>query len=152
MKQVLFAAALAFTSLAGGPVVAQSEDHPMQDGAPTMVGMEHGAMDHSTMNHSGMQGEMGSMLASSSPEDGAVLDEAPRALNLTFQHAVILQTVSIIGPGDIPVRGNFRRPSAQVAVYNIALPAGLAAGDYVANWTASGMGHDMAGVVRFTVR
>lgn len=90
------------------------------------------------------------MLAGSMPTDGAVLAQAPRTLALTFAHPVVLQTVAITGPNG-PVRASFRRPSAATASYSVALPA-LGEGTYEARWTATGQGHNMQGVVRFTVQ
>lgn len=126
MKPTLFAAIFA-AALGAGPALAQHEHH-------------------------GAQAAEGSMLAASTPADGAVLDAAPRALALTFAHPVLLQTVSIVGPGDAPVRASFRRAAAPTMNYQIALPADLAVGEYVASWNASGGGHAMQGTLRFTVR
>ncbi|MGE0046489.1 MAG: copper resistance CopC family protein [Hyphomonadaceae bacterium] len=130
MKRVLIAMALAIA-----PAGAAWANH------------EHGAHDA----HAGHTMTLQSMLAASTPSDGAVLATAPRTLSMTFAHPVILQTVAITGPGDAPVRATFRRPNAATASYSIALPA-LAAGAYEARWTASGQGHQMQGVVRFTVQ
>lgn len=128
MRRTLFALTVGLTLAAGVPALAQHEGH---GGAHAM-------------------GET-QMLASSTPADGAVLAEAPRTLALTFAHPVTLQTVAITGPDGEPVRATFRRPAAAAAAYAIALPE-LGSGAYEARWTASGMGHEMAGTLRFTVQ
>ena len=88
---------------------------------------------------------------SSSPANGAALAEAPRALTLNFMHPVMLQTVAVTGPNDAPVRATFRRANAPTLSWSVALPQ-LAPGAYSARWTASGGGHQMEGVVAFTVQ
>lgn len=133
MKYAILAAALA--SMSAGAAWA---DH----------NHAHGQADHGA--HDTHNAAADSMLAASTPSDGAILAEAPRTLSLTFAHPVMLQTVAITGP-DGPVRATFRRPSAATGSYAIALPA-LDAGAYEARWTATGQGHSMNGVVRFTVQ
>lgn len=132
--RVLFAAAV----LALSPLAAPA-------GYAQHAGMAE--VDHSQMGHDANA----SMLAASSPSDGAVLDAAPRTLALAFMHPVVLQTVAITGPDGAPVRATFRRPASAAAAYTIALPA-LSAGTYTALWSATGMGHDMQGQLSFTVR
>lgn len=117
--------------------------------APVAAFADHNH-SHSQDQHAG-HGASAEMLAASTPSDGAVLAQSPRTLSLTFAHPVVLQTVVITGPGDAPVPASFRRPSAAVAAYSVALPQ-LAAGAYEARWTASGQGHAMSGVIRFTVQ
>lgn len=127
MKRILFAALVAMTP------------------APAWADHNHGQEQHA--DHTATM----QMLAASTPSDGAVLAAAPRTLALTFAHPVMLQTVAITGPNGAPVGATFRRPNAPTASYSVALPA-LAAGAYEARWTASGMGHSMDGVIRFTVQ
>lgn len=129
MKHLIIAAALA---LAPAGVAWADHNHA------------HGQTDHG--DHSASTG----MLAASTPSDGAVLAAAPRTLALTFAHPVVLQTVAITGPNG-PVRATFRRPNAAAAGYSVALPT-LEAGAYEARWNATGQGHNMNGVVRFTVQ
>lgn len=133
MKYAILAAAL--SSMAAGAAWA---DH----------NHAHGQADHG--GHGAHSAATDSMLAASTPSDGAILAAAPRTLALTFAHPVMLQTVAVTGPNG-PVRATFRRPSAATSGYAIALPA-LGAGDYEARWTATGQGHSMNGVVRFTVQ
>jgi copper transport protein len=116
--------------------------------APVAAWADHNH-SHGQDHHPGRSASA-EMLAASTPSDGAVLAEAPRTLALTFAHPVVLQTVAITGPDGAPVQATFRRPNAAVATYSVALPP-LSAGAYEARWTASGQGHAMNGVVRFTV-
>jgi methionine-rich copper-binding protein CopC len=115
--------------------------------APTAASADHnhGQSQHADHNAAAQ------MLAASTPSDGAVLAEPPRTLALTFAHPVVLQTVAITGPNSAPVNASFRPTNAAAASHSIALPA-LASGAYEARWTASGGGHTMDGVVRFTVQ
>lgn len=129
MKRTLFVFAFGVAVLASAPAFAQHDGHE-----------GHGV---ATMDET-------QMLASSTPADGAVLNEAPRTIALRFAHPVMLQTVSVTGPEGAPVRATFRRPNAATSSYSIALPD-LASGAYEARWTASGMGHDMAGQLQFIV-
>lgn len=129
MNRILFAVAVALT-----PMAARADHNH-----------SHGQDQHA------VHGAAAQMLAASTPSDGAVLAEAPRTLALTFAHPVMLQTVAITGPNGSPVNATFRRPNAPTASYSVALPA-LASGAYEARWTASGSGHSMNGVVRFTVQ
>jgi methionine-rich copper-binding protein CopC len=108
------------------------------------------AAQHSGHESQGAQ-HSGDMLAASAPADGAVLNEAPRTLTLTFAHPVMLQRVAITGPNGAPVQGTFRRAASPTASYAIALPE-LADGAYEARWSATGQGHAMDGVVRFSVQ
>jgi len=118
--------------------------------APAAFAQSNGHGGHGAHGQ-GAQTPAGEMLASSTPADGAVLAEAPRTLALNFAHPVMLQTVSITGPDGAPVRASFRRPASPLAGYAIAL-APLPDGAYRAQWTASGQGHQMQGVIGFTVR
>jgi copper transport protein len=107
---------------------------------------------HAGMNHAQPDAmATDQMLRASTPANGATLAQAPRTLALSFTHPVVLQTVAITGPGGAPVRGTFRRPSGAATSYAVALPA-LTSGAYLARWTASGQGHTMNGVIRFSVR
>lgn len=134
MKHAILAFSLAVFA-AGGASAWQ--------GMPGMGGSDMKGMDHGHMS--------GPMLQSSDPAEGARLARAPRTLTLNFMHPVLLQTVSIVGPGNAPVAATFRRATAPRTSYGVALPA-LAKGAYAASWTASGMGHAMQGVVHFTVQ
>lgn len=113
--------------------------------APPAARAQH---DH---GHDGHATASTQMLAASTPSDGSELTVAPRTLALTFAHPVMLQTVAITGPDGAPVAATFRRQSTPTTAYSVALPA-LASGAYEARWTATGAGHTMNGVVRFSVR
>lgn len=115
--------------------------------APMAAWANHGHGDNQHAGHNATA----QMLAASTPSDGAVLAAAPRTLALTFAHPVMLQTVAITGPNGSPVNATFRRPNAPAASYSVALPA-LDSGAYEARWAASGGGHEMNGVIRFTVQ
>jgi methionine-rich copper-binding protein CopC len=115
--------------------------------APGTALADHNHGGHDQHAHGAAQ----TMLAGSTPSDGAVLAEAPRSLALMFAHPVALQTVVVTGPSG-PVTTGFRQADAAAARYTIALPAGLGAGNYEARWTASGDGHQMNGVIRFVVQ
>jgi methionine-rich copper-binding protein CopC len=115
--------------------------------APGAALADHNHGGHDQHAHGAAQ----SMLAASTPSDGAVLAEAPRSLALMFAHPVALQSVVVTGPSGA-VTTSFRQADAAAARYSIALPAGLAAGNYEARWTASGEGHHMNGVIRFAVQ
>jgi methionine-rich copper-binding protein CopC len=129
MRRLVFALAMSAVAF-GLPAAAQVWDHNTH-----LPGMNHG------------------MLASSSPADGAVLDDAPPALSLTFIHAVRLQTLTITDTNGVTVPLTWARPSHPVTTYSIALPA-LANGLYQVAYTATGTGgtDTMSGMIRFTVR
>lgn len=138
MKRTLLA--LALLAATSGAAIAQ-QSMPMGQGAMGgMPGMNHGQMP---MN--------GQMLTASDPADGASLAQAPRTLTLTFMHPVLLQTVSVTGPGNTPIAATFPPPANAATNYSIDLPA-LASGDYAVAWSASGVGHEMRGTLSFTVQ
>ena len=85
------------------------------------------------------------------PADDAVLDAAPRALSLTFEHAVSLTRVQLHGPGHTAIPVTFTPPATATATYSIPLPA-LSAGAYEVHWNGAGDGHAMEGTLHFTVR
>lgn len=85
------------------------------------------------------------------PADDAVLDAPPRALSLTFEHAVVLSQVQLHGPGHTAIPVAFTAPATATAAYSIPLPA-LSAGAYEVHWSGTGDGHAMEGTLHFTVR
>ena len=127
MRRLLFAVAVAMTPI------------------PAWADHNH-AHDELTGHNTAAQ-----MLAASTPTDGAVLAQAPRTLALTFAHPVLLRTVAVTGPDGSPINATFRRSNTPAATYSVALPT-LASGAYEARWTATGSGHSMDGIIRFTVQ
>ncbi|MBY0564404.1 MAG: copper resistance protein CopC [Hyphomonadaceae bacterium] len=128
MREIALAVVVAAAALAA-PVSAQIYDHNTH-----LPGTNH------------------SMLAYSNPADGAVLDEAPQTLTLTFQHAVTLQRLSITDAHGVVTQLTFEREPHR-RTYSIAVPA-LADGAYRLSFTATGTGgtDTMPGEIRFTVR
>ncbi|MGD9982025.1 MAG: copper resistance protein CopC [Hyphomonadaceae bacterium] len=118
--------------------------------APSVAVADHNHGGHGRSDHAAQEAAP-TMLSASTPSDGAVLAEAPRAVALMFAHPVALQNVTVAGPSG-PVNTAFRPAGAASARYTIALPTGLAPGAYEARWTASGDGHQMNGIIRFTVQ
>ncbi len=90
------------------------------------------------------------MLHASNPADGAVLDAAPRQLELTFMHPVQLNRVvvtTLVGES-IPVAVE---PAGEATTeYTVPLPE-LQPDDYTVQWQATGDGHTMSGTIDFTV-
>lgn len=134
MKRMILGVAMLAAAIIAAPALAQTTD-------PHAGHTGHGASEM----------PMGDMLTASIPANNAVLTQSPRALSLTFMHPVMLQTVSVSGPGDAPVQATFRRPQAPTLSYSIALPT-LSVGAYHVRWTASGGGHEMSGELHFTVQ
>lgn len=85
------------------------------------------------------------------PADDAVLDAAPRALSLTFEHPVMLSQVQLHGPGHTAIPVAFTATPTATAAYSIPLPV-LSAGAYEVHWSGTGDGHAMEGTLHFTVR
>ena len=92
------------------------------------------------------------MLAYSNPADGAVLEQAPQMLTLTFQHAVALQGLFISDAHGTTTPLTFEREPHR-RTYSIALPA-LSQGPYRIHFTATGTGgtDTMPGEIGFMVR
>jgi len=115
--------------------------------APAIAYADHSHGGHGERPHGAAQ----SMLAGSTPSDGAVLAEAPRTLALTFAHPVTLQRLHVAGPSGA-LHTSFSAADAAAATYAITLPANLGSGAYEVRWTASGQGHTMSGVINFTIQ
>ncbi len=89
-------------------------------------------------------------LVRSEPADGAVLEQAPAELALTFSETVVPLALRLIRPDgsgielpDPAIAGNRLR---------IALPGGLGAGSHVLSWrVVSQDGHPVAGSVLFSI-
>ena len=93
----------------------------------------------------------GAMLKASSPANGSVVRGSPRSLTLSFAHPMTLKSVALTGPDGrtVPVAVKPGRAAAQASV---ALPARKPGAWRAAYWAAGADGHDMTGLVRFTVR
>lgn len=93
-----------------------------------------------------------STLLSSTPEDGAELDEAPDALVLTFNEDItdLGTDIEITGPdGEDATGGETEIDGAEVTR---ALSEDLAAGEYTVTWRAvSADGHPIDGELTFTL-
>ncbi|GIK49828.1 MAG: hypothetical protein BroJett013_25250 [Alphaproteobacteria bacterium] len=129
MKRIALALALTAAAITAPALAQQVHDHNTH-----LPGMDH------------------SMLASSSPADGAVLAIAPQRLVLTFRHAVALQTLSITNAHGAATPVEWQREPHR-RTYSIALPA-LPDGTYRIAFTATDAGgtDTMPGEIRFVVR
>jgi len=85
------------------------------------------------------------------PADDAVLAQAPTAISLTFEHAVVLTRVEVHAAGEVAVPISFTAATAASTSYSIALPT-LTSGAYEVHWNATGDGHAMEGTLHFTVQ
>jgi methionine-rich copper-binding protein CopC len=90
------------------------------------------------------------MLESSVPANHAVLNTAPKSIELTFSHPTKLVMLKLHkGKDVIPV--TVETSGATAKSFLIALPA-LTPGNYEAMWsTLSPDGHPMKGVISFTI-
>lgn len=110
---------------------------------------------HDSGGHHAMKTEDGgpsSMLVSSHPADGAVLDTTPHTISLMFMHPVQLSVVhlSTLSGEIIPVTLDLEQsPKSEVSVPLEILPAGF----YRVVWRAHGEdGHAMSGNFSFTIQ
>jgi methionine-rich copper-binding protein CopC len=90
-------------------------------------------------------------LVSSRPRDGAVLENAPVELTLTFARPAALTGLTITPAGGqaFPVQVQSADPTPSVVAVIPALPPGA----YQVRWTATGAdGRPLQGVIRFTIR
>jgi methionine-rich copper-binding protein CopC len=90
------------------------------------------------------------MLERSSPANGAVLNESPKSIDLTFGHATKLVMLKLLkGAEVVPLHVDGSAPEAKV--FSIPLPA-LTSGQYQATWSSlSADGHPMKGKFSFTL-
>ncbi len=123
------------------PALAQHAGH----GAAPAV--DHSKMDHSKMNHGDAQR---SMLKSSTPANGAVVQGSPATLALTFAHAVILQNVTLVNAAGKTTKVAVPATKTATDSYQLKLPK-LGKGAYTVNWNAGGQ-HAMSGRLSFQVR
>ena len=90
-------------------------------------------------------------IKSTSPENKAVLEEAPEALKLSFKSNVRLMKVTLLDTDDKAVDVDFKPSAKADKSFSVGLPE-LAVGKYKANWVSMGKdGHKMKGSFAFTV-
>ena len=90
------------------------------------------------------------MLENSSPANHAVLNVAPKSIDLTFGHPTKLVALKLVkGSDSIPLTIDTSAPASKT--FSIALPA-LVPGQYQASWSTIALdGHPMKGILSFTV-
>jgi methionine-rich copper-binding protein CopC len=141
---VLVLAAPALAQHAGhGTAVTPAMDHSKMDHSK----MNHGSMNHGQMQHGGAQN---SMLKSSTPANGAVLQGSPATLALSFAHPVVLQNVTLVNAAGKTTKVAVPATAAATDTYQLKLPK-LGKGAYTVNWNAGGQ-HVMSGRLSFQVR
>ena len=90
-------------------------------------------------------------LSEASPANGAVVNESPEALTLTFNEDVQLLKLALADTDSKLVTTEFKPSSASQLSFSIALPE-LAKGAYTVNWTIMGDdGHKVEGNYTFSV-
>lgn len=90
-------------------------------------------------------------LKSSMPEDGAMLNEAPKKLEIVFRDEVKLVKVALVDAKGKAVEFGYKMPQEKGTSFSWTLPA-LPAGDYKVNWTAmGGDDHNVMGSFGFMV-
>ena len=140
--------------LLAAPALAQHAGH----GSASTPAVDHSKMDHSKMDHSKMNhGQMNhgaaaqnSMLKSSVPADGAVVQGSPAMLALGFAHPVLLQNVTLVNAAGKTTKLTVPATKTATDSYQLKLPK-LAKGAYSVNWNAGGQ-HAMSGRLGFQVR
>lgn len=144
MIRTLSIAAVALTL--GAPALAQHAGH----GAAPAV--DHSKMDHSKMNHGQMNhgDAQSSMLKSSTPANGAVVQGSPATLALTFAHRVLLQNVTLVNAAGKTTKVAVPATKTATDSFQLKLPK-LGKGAYTVNWNAGGQ-HAMSGRLGFQVR
>lgn len=142
MIRTLSTAAVAL--MLAAPALAQHAGH----GAASAPSVDHSKMDHGQMNHGG--GAQSSMLKSSTPANGAVVQGTPATLALTFAHPVLLQNVTLVNAAGKTTKVAVPATKAATDSYQLKLPK-LGKGAYTVNWNAGGQ-HAMSGRLSFQVR
>ena len=90
-------------------------------------------------------------LASSSPSSGAIVNQAPEQLSLTFSGDVTLVRLAVTNQQDQQLGIDFSPARTPQAVYQISLPV-LAAGRFTVQWAAIGEdGHTLTETFTFVV-
>jgi methionine-rich copper-binding protein CopC len=92
-------------------------------------------------------------LSSTSPRDGAVLENPPRAALATFSTDIAGGTLVVRKAGRVVSIGQGGRNPATRKQLRVRLRSGLTAGRYVARWTVvAGDGDEQSGSFSFRVR
>ena len=90
-------------------------------------------------------------IKSTSPENKAVLEQAPKELSLNFRGAVRLMKIGLLDTNQEAVKIEFKPSAAAAKSFTVALPE-LTVGKYNASWMVMGKdGHKMKGAFAFTV-
>ena len=100
---------------------------------------------------SGLNAAAHTGIKSTSPENKAVLQEAPKVLNLSFKGAVRLMKLTLLDTDKEVVKIGFKPRAKAAKDFSIDLPE-LGVGKYKANWVIMGKdGHKIKGNFAFTV-
>jgi copper resistance protein C len=92
-----------------------------------------------------------SMVKTSSPADGAMLQGPPKTFNVTFVHPMTLKSVTITDTDDKEIAVTAAPETVDAASARIALPV-LAPGTYKLSWVGvGGSGREMKGDLSFMV-
>lgn len=90
-------------------------------------------------------------LKSAKPADGAVLDRSPPSIEITFEHAVQMTSVSVVAEGAAERKLTFA-PATGGMVITVENP-GLVVGHNEIHWKAlSKDGHVVSGKLTYTVK
>ena len=90
-------------------------------------------------------------LKTSNPEDGAVVNQAPEELQLTFTAAVALVRLSVTDAAGKQLELDFTPSTDRVTEYDIPMPA-MQMGSLKVEWAAIGAdGHTVTGTFAYTV-
>jgi copper transport protein len=89
---------------------------------------------------------------STTPSDGAVLNEAPSEITLRFANSTYLTTVMVNNAQGENVLADFSAPIEAATSFKVVLPAGLVAGVYIVQWMVVGDDtHEIKGEFTYTV-
>ena len=90
-------------------------------------------------------------IKSTSPENKAVLQEAPETLTMSFRAPVRLMKVTLLDNNEEVVKTDFKPTAKAAKTFSVELPE-LSAGKYQASWMIMGKdGHKIKGRFVFTV-
>lgn len=107
------------------------------------------AHDHAAM--AAQPGAKRSMIQSSTPADGAMLNGPPPTFDVTFVHPMTLKSVVILDGNDAQIAVTAKPEAVDASSARIALPV-LKPGTYVLRWVGvGGSGREMRGELSFMV-